>query len=109
MNFEIIKDKVQLGHRGYIRHKLIELPEGELIQKCVLCGQVIEDLTPLPNSFYIAFDSKGKKIDYVDKGSPSGYIYISIQQNPSTRIHEILEQFGAIMPTDYIDCTTLNS
>jgi hypothetical protein len=106
-----VEDRVQLGERGYIRHKIVDMPEGELIQKCILCGQIIKDYRPSEGyGAVIWFDEEGKKIEnYVEKGMPSGYIYVSEQKNPYICIHEILSNIGAKMPDNFIDCTTLNS
>ena len=110
MKFELIKDKVQLGHRGYVRHKLTEMPEDELVQRCVLCGQIVMDYRPEVAGTTIMWDENNKIIEnYVPKGMGSGYVYVSVEGNPSTIIHEILTQFGVTMPTDFTDCTVINS
>jgi len=104
MKFEVIEDKVQMGHRGYIRHKLNDMPEGELVQKCVVCGEIINDYHGDENIIWFSDNEK-----HPPKGMSAGYVFVSVEKNPSTIIHELLAQLGAKMPEDFIDCSIINS
>jgi hypothetical protein len=80
------------------------MKEGELIQRCVCCGEIIEDYTPKPGWISIGGDEHPKK------GSLAGYIYVNKSGSSQMKITEMAITIGFLsVPKEVVDCTAVNS
>ncbi len=106
MKFKIVEPVNQIESNLFVRHNVVQLEDGCLVQKCVHCGQIIEDYTPKPNSFTICVSGN----DDLKRGMPSGYVYVNRSGNTGSRITQSAIEMGFFsMPKDFIDCTAVNS
>lgn len=107
MKFTEIKPINQIESNLFVKHNVLALEDDCLIQKCVRCGQIIEDYTPKPNSFTICVS--GNDNDF-KKGLPSGDVYVNKSSNTGMRITQMAIEMGfCSIPKEFIDCTTVNS
>ena len=101
MKFEKIEPINQIESNLFIRHKVETLKDGELIQYCTCCGEIIEDGR---GWFHVGGDIKSKN------GLPDGYVYINKSANSTFRITQYAIEVGLFKePKEMIDCTTINS
>lgn len=94
----------QIESNLFVKHKVEDMKEGELIQRCVCCGEIIEDYTPKPGWVTIGGGDRPKT------GSPAGYIYVNKSGSSQMRITEMAITMGFLSePKEVVDCTAINS
>lgn len=103
----------QIESNLFIRHKVEELKDGCFVEKCICCGEIIEDYTPNPNRISLGtFDSNGNRVTRSTeiKGHGAGYVYVNKSGNSKMVISEYAIKIGFLKaPTEFIDCTIINS
>lgn len=102
MKFKRIEPINQVENDLFVRHKVEELEDGNLIQKCICCGEIIANLTPNPNSF-----SSNK--DFVDRGYSTGHVYVKKSGNCKVMVSDFAIKCGMSVPSNVIDCAVINS
>lgn len=104
MKFELIQPVNQIESNLFVKHKVEDMKQGDFIQKCICCGEVIEDFTPKPRSF-----STDKREPYL-RGHQSGYLYINKSGSSRIIISESAITMGFFsVPKELIECTAANS
>lgn len=102
MNFREIKPINQIQTNLFVRHMSNgKMEEGDLIQRCEHCGQVLQD-----NTGFIFFTEDKER----NRAYGEGYVYINKSGNTQMTIVQYAINLGFFStPKEFIDCTIINS